>query len=206
MFIKDSQPKPPKKSFSRNLVTNVSGIAYAVLIVLGMMAAAFFHPLRAYETTIYIILLTCPMWALAIMLYSKVLNATIFVNQQKPPVLLFGASLCIYVVIAAAVALNGWLDKSEEMSCTKNITGKDYHSTKHSINYYVEIEPCTPPQFSLLSLDRAEEISVTASEYDLVVLNQDQATLVYKKGYFGIPWKIRGYMGTPHAEDTHPSP
>lgn len=158
-----------------------------------------YHPLRMYETFLITALCLSPAWLFYGYYFSKaehyaVTRRTRFYN------LMVAYAGGLFGIVGLVFILNGAMDDSPEQTCTGVVISKHIEKGRHgSRSYHADVPLCTESllpheMFGMslepLKIDKTEEVTLAESQYNTLMPGQDHDIIIYKKGRYGIPWKV----------------
>ena len=197
---------PPQKPLAVNLgAVILMSLAFPMSLMFWIMATAFYHPLRIYETFLEALIATSVIWIPA---SSQSLGVVPVRHQDKThriAVRSIHVIWWIFVSVACVYTINAKFDSSIEETHTMTVTGRDLQHNKHSISYFANVPSFTKPWPHLgfrFSIDELERVRVGKKDFDLIRPGVTQAVFVIKKGYLGFPWIVNSKLVPVEVEPT----
>ncbi len=183
------EPEAPQKR-ARTFVFVFFALLYAIVGIAFVVALTVYHPVRAYEAALFIGVTTSPVWFFLGRFLDKKMQAMNFSIEAWKLTLNCYIS-AILLVMGTVYFINGEFDSSPERTCEMPVMSKHMvtHKGHRSPEVYVSI--CTKSVIPFLELDNEEEVFVRKDEYDLVKEGATIATITYKSGRYGLPWKVK---------------
>lgn len=191
---------PPKKRAS-TIVFVLFALLYTADFIFFAACLAIYHPIRAYEAALFVGVTTSPVWYFLGKFMNDRLQAMNFSIEESKLTLhcYIGA---ILLVVGTVYLVNGEFDHSPEQTCEMPVMSKHMVTRHHHRSPEVYVSICTKSVIPFLELDEEEEVFVRDDEYDLVKEGVTTATITYKSGRYGMPWKVKSELNLPASSST----
>jgi hypothetical protein len=162
-------------------------------VIATVLIPIFLKPLRAYETTLMLAVISSPITFLAYRKFYQRAAIRLKESGVESWRLIFIQIIVIAGVemslVAMELSLNKYYDSTPETNYSQTVDAKEIVYLKSGPGYRVRF--ASPSRGHLgFSADDSETLYVSAQAFKDVIPQNSRVTLVVKQGLLGIPWRV----------------